>query len=218
MGMTKVSRQGRFRVTVGAAHGTIDDMTGERQAGGREQAGGSVGSAWTATFEALYLEHHTRVVSVLLRLVGNPTEAEELANDVFWRLYRQPLTPSPDGNVGGWLYRTATNLGIDALRAAARRREYERSAGEMRARAGGAAGDPLEGVLRAEKRGRVLAVLARLKPNQAQILVLRSSGFAYKELAEILGVKGGSVGTMLARAEAEFHRAYVEAYGSEEDL
>lgn len=200
-------------MTAGTAQGTIEDMTEERRAG--EQARGP---DWASAFEAMYLEHHTRVVSVLLRLVGDRTEAEDLANDVFWKLYRRPLDLGPDGNVGGWLYRTATNLGIDALRAAARRREYERSAGEMRARAGGAAGDPLEAVLRAEKRGRVLAVLARLKPNQAQILVLRSSGFAYKELAEILGVKGGSVGTMLARAEAEFHRLYVETYGGEEGL
>lgn len=200
-------------MTVGTAQGTIEDMTEQRRE--RDQARGS---DWSSGFEAMYLEHHARVVSVLLRLVGDRTEAEELANDVFWRLYRQPLTPSPDGNVAGWLYRTATNLGIDALRAAARRREYERAAAEMRFRTGGRAGDPLEDVLRSEKRGRVLAVLARLKPNQAQILVLRSSGFAYKELAEILGVKGGSVGTMLARAEAEFHRAYVEAYGREEGL
>ena len=200
-------------MTVGTAQGTIEDMTEARRAS--EQARGS---DWASAFEAMYLEHHARVVSVLLRLVGDRTEAEELANDVFWRLYRQPLEPSPDGNVAGWLYRTATNLGIDALRAAARRRDYERAAAEMRARTGGAAGDPLEDVLRSEKRARVLAVLARLKPNQAQILVLRSSGFAYKELAEILGVKGGSVGTMLARAEAEFHRAYVEAYGREEGL
>ena len=201
-------------MTVETAQGTIEEMTEERQADGREQARGP---DWASAFEAMYLEHHARVVSVLFRLVGDRTEAEELANDVFWRLYRQPLAPSPDGNVAGWLYRTATNLGIDALRAAARRRQYERSAGEM-GRAAGAPGDPLDEVLRSEKRARVLAVLARLKPNQAQILVLRASGFAYRELAEVLGVKVGSVGTMLARAETEFHRAYVEAYGREEGL
>ena len=81
----------------------------------------------------------------------------------------------------------------------------------------GAGTSPLEEVLREEKRSRVRAVLARLKPVQAQILILRAGGFSYKELAEALGVKGGSVGTMLARAEAEFHRSYLEAYGQGEE-
>ena len=167
-----------------------------------------------AAFRELYLEHYQRVVGVLLRLVGGHAEAEELANEVFWKLYRQRLLPDPGGNVGGWLYRTATNLGIDAVRSAARRRQYEGEAGRMQLEAGGTAG-PLDEVLRAEKCDRVRAVLARLRPAQAQILTLRHGGFSYKELAEILGVAGGSVGTMLTRAEAEFARRYLEFYGEE---
>ena len=175
------------------------------------------GSSWAdAAFEELYLGNYSRTVGVLFRLLGDRTRAEELANDVFLRLYRQGLLPSRDGNVAGWLYRAATNLGIDALRAGARRKQYEDAAARANVEAGTPA-DPLDDVLRAEKRSRVRAVLARLKPAQAQVLILRASGFSYKELAEILGVKGGSVGTMLARAEAEFQKSYLEAYGREEE-
>ena len=67
-----------------------------------------------AEFEAVFLEHYSRIVGVLLRLLGERTRAEELANDVFWKLYRTPAVGEVDGRVGGWLYRTATNLGIDA--------------------------------------------------------------------------------------------------------
>lgn len=172
---------------------------------------------WTeSAFRGVFFENYGRVVSVLCRLLGDRTRAEEVANDVFWRLYRQPaLRNSADGNVGGWLYRTAMNLGIDALRASARRKQYERAAGEVMREA---SVDPFDEVLRAEKRGRVRATLVRLKPAQAQILILRSTGFSYKELAECLGIKLGSVGTMLARAEAEFQKRYLRLHGSEEEL
>jgi len=200
---------------MGTARGIVSEMSQKPQPARDFAAAGHESAA--PTFEKLYLEHYSRIISVLVRLLGDPAQAEELANDVFWRLYRQRTTLRPDGNIGGWLYRTATNLGIDALRSAARRRQYEHSAGELRAQAG-AASSPLDEVLREEKRSRVRGVLARLKPNQAQILVLRASGFSYKELAETLSVAGGSVGTMLARAESAFAEAYREVYGHEEGL
>ncbi len=149
--------------------------------------------------------------------MGDRGRAEELANDVFLKLYRYPLPPRPDGNLGGWLYRTATNLGIDALRAVARRQHYEQAAGHHALQTGGAP-NPLDEVLREERRSRVRTVLAALKPTQAQILILRSSGFSYNDLAESLGVQRGSVGTMLARAEMEFQRRYLEMYEAKEDL
>jgi len=168
-----------------------------------------------SAFGALFLEHYARVVGVLVRLVGERTRAEELANDVFWRAYRQHDLVNGQGNVGGWLYRTATNLGIDALRAASKRRYYEDAAGRARVESGDAPADPLGELLRAERQQRVRAVLARLKPGQAQILVLRAGGLSYQELAEALGVKRGSVGTMLIRAEAEFQKYYLRLHGRE---
>jgi len=173
-------------------------------------------SMWSeSAFEALFLEHYPRVVGVLVRLVGERPRAEELANDVFWRAYRQHDLVNSQGNVGGWLYRTATNLGIDALRAAGRRRHYEGAAGRAMVESGDEAVDPLGELLRAERQQRVRAVLARLKPGQAQILVLRASGLSYHELAEALGVKRGSVGTMLIRAEGEFQKRYLRLHGKE---
>jgi RNA polymerase sigma-70 factor (ECF subfamily) len=177
-----------------------------------ERAGGP-----ESVFELIFLNNYARVVAVLFRLVGDRAQAEELASDVFWKLYQQPLPPGREHNLGGWLYRTATHLGIDALRAAARRRRYEQDAG-LQVLEADAALDPLDTVLRDEKRRRVRATLARLKPTHAQLLILRSSGFSYQELAQTLEVKASSVGTLLARAEAEFERRYRELHGEEEEL
>ena len=141
--------------------------------------------------------------------------AEELANDVFWKPYQQPWWPQSDGNIGSWLCRTAANLGIDTLRARARRERYEQAAARAQLEAGAPA-DPLEEVLRAERARHVRAVLAGLKPAQAQILILRASGLSYKELAEALDIKLATVGKMLVRAEAAFEKQFRGMYGNEE--
>jgi RNA polymerase sigma-70 factor (ECF subfamily) len=170
-----------------------------------------------ADFRTVFFQHYIRVVGTLMRLLSDRTRAEELANEVFWKLYREPGLQT-DGNLGGWLYRTATNLGIDALRAHLRRRQYEEAAGRQIHGDGASARGPLEEVLRDEKCRRVRAVLAVIKPAQAQLLILRASGFSYKELADALDVKMTGIGTMLNRAEEEFRNRYLELHGHEEEL
>lgn len=141
----------------------------------------------SSAFEAVFLQNYPRVVAVLYRIVGDRAQAEELADDVFMKLYRNPLPPNHGHNVGGWLYRTATRLGIDHLRAAASRQRYEHQAGLIASDAD-VSGSPLDDVLRAEERTWVRKALAQLKPAQAQLLILRHSGLSYKELAQALDV------------------------------
>lgn len=173
-----------------------------------------------ADFRVVFLQHYARIVAILVRLLGDRSPAEEVANDAFWRLYRQPGLQI-DGNVGGWLYRTATNLGIDALRASGRRRQHEGTAGRLAEERTGAG--PLDDLLREEKCRRVRSVLASIKPAQAQLLILRNSGLSYKELAEALEVKRSGIGTMLIRAEEEFRNRYLalhpnDLHPNEEEL
>ena len=166
-------------------------------------------------FERVFLAYYPRIVAVLYRVVGDRTRAEELTNEVFLRAHRQWSSRAVHSNPGGWLYRTATNLGIDDLRVTARRMRYERIAGgDIRDK--GASPTPLDGLLKKEKRTQVQAVLYSMKKWQAQILILRSSGLSYEELASALSMKRSSVGTMLARAEKEFHKRYFRTHGPEE--
>lgn len=174
------------------------------------------GELWQSRFEKFYLEHYSRVVSVLFRLTSSRTEAEDLANEVFWKLYRRQLLPNSDGNVAGWLYRTATNLGIDVLRKNARRRQHEHEAARLADQSQASTG-PLDEVLLAEKRQFVRLALAELKPVHAQALILRASGFSYHEMAAALGVKRVSIGTLLLRAEDAFRKKY-RARGGKEEL
>jgi RNA polymerase sigma-70 factor (ECF subfamily) len=171
-------------------------------------------AAADATLEDVFRLQYPRLVSLLSRITGDRGKAEELASEVFCRLSSRPVLFRPDNNLEGWLYRTAVNLGLDALRVAARRRRHEKAAGAEALRTS-SAGDPLADMLDAERRARVQAVLAGFKPVSARLLLLRNAGLSYAELADALRLKPASVGKLLARAAAEFEQRYRSAYGGE---
>jgi RNA polymerase sigma-70 factor, ECF subfamily len=66
-----------------------------------------------------------------------------------------------------------------------------------------------------EAREHVRIVLGRLPHRQAALLILRSEGLSYTEVAAALNVNPASVGTLLARAEAVFRKEYIKRYGME---
>lgn len=162
----------------------------------------------TAQFDATFLEHWQPVYRALMRLVGDHAEAEDLALETFWQLYRRPPSNERAQNIGGWLYRVATNLGLNALRARQRRERHEFAAGRWEIERHSA--DALASVVADEERQRVREVLSRMDTRQAQLLLLRYSGMAYKELADALDVSANSIGTLLVRAEREFEKRYRE--------
>ena len=167
-----------------------------------------------AWFEGIFRQHYPRIVGLLARLTGDRGQAEEIAADVFSKLSRQPATLREREDITPWIYRVATNAGLDALRSNWRRRKREEEAGVARLRAGGPS-NALDGMLREERCARVRDVLGALKPRDAQLLLLRADGLAYCEVAGTLGIQPGSVGTLLARAEAEFERRFRARYGDD---
>jgi RNA polymerase sigma-70 factor (ECF subfamily) len=170
----------------------------------------SVREGKVSGFEAMFLEHWSRVVGVLIRLVGERVEAEDLALETFWRYHQKP--PRSEENIPGWLYRTAVNLGFNALRARNRRVNYEQQAGIM-ALNEMSAPDPADEVERIEQQHQVQEVLTRMKPRSAKLLILRYSGLSYAEIAAALDLNSVSIGTYLVRAEEEFERIYTRKYG-----
>jgi RNA polymerase sigma-70 factor (ECF subfamily) len=165
-------------------------------------------------FEALFRDHYPRMVSLLTHLTGDRGQAEEIAADAFSKLARRSALLASREDVAAWVYRVATNAGLDALRANSHRRRREGAAGAERLRVGAEPG-ALEELMREERAARVRAVLATLKPRDAQLLLLRNGGMAYREIARTLGVQPSSVGTLLARAEREFERKYRARHGDD---
>ncbi len=166
-----------------------------------------VRSGGEAAFEALFHQYYPRIYGLLYRLVGD--EADDLAQEVFLRLYYRP--PHRAGSqLAAWLYRVAINLGYNALRA---HKRWESRRDALGAEAQGAdwqaeAPSPEACTERREEQRLVQSALARLKKREALLLVLRYSDLSYRQIADVLGVAPSSVGTLLARAERAFERAY----------
>ncbi len=158
-------------------------------------------------YETLFMRHYGAMYGVLYGLTGSREVAEDVAQETFLALYNEPPALDEGRALVAWLCRVALNKAHNAMRGA--QRAYARE--ERVARLGSETSlpeEPEEHLLRAEEHTRVRDALAQLSERQGKVLLLRSAGLTYAEVADLLGVAPGSVGTLLARAE----RAFMEAY------
>jgi len=161
--------------------------------------------------ETLFRVHYGRVARVIARAVRDRARSEELAVEVFLKLWRNHKAQS--ANVEGWLYRVAVRAGLDELRGRRRRGHYERMLAWVQPRPPAATPEDIHSV--SQKKDKVRSVLSIMKPRQAQFLLLRSHDFSYQEVASILDVNPASIGTLVSRAEESFRKEYVKRYGHE---
>jgi RNA polymerase sigma-70 factor (ECF subfamily) len=167
----------------------------------------NISSMDKASFEDLFQEYWAPIYRLLVRLVIDPAEAEDLALETFFRLYRRHPLPEAEFNTRGWLQRVATNLGLQSIRSFKRREHYEITAGRD-ALAETPESRPAEIFARDEDHRLARLVLAQMNPRQGELLIMRYSGMAYKEIAAALDLSPTSIGPLLVRAEREFEKHY----------
>jgi len=161
--------------------------------------------------ETIFHAQYKRLCRVIARVIKDPARAEELAVEVFLKWTRYPSAQGD--NAVGWLYRTAVRLALDELHHYTQRVRYERLFGFIPFGWRQRSPTP-EDVRAAQENGQaVRLVLSVMNRRQAQLLLLRSEGFSYAELASALGLNPASVGTLLARAQEAFRKEYVRRYG-----
>jgi RNA polymerase sigma factor (sigma-70 family) len=158
-------------------------------------------------FEKYFIEYWTSIYRHLSRMLGDPSEAEDLALETFYRLYKKHPNPEPEFNVGSWLYRVATNLGLHSIRSFKRREHYELNVAKD-ALTKASEESPIEILDKKEEGQMARRALAKMKPRQSQLLVLRYSGKTYREIALALHLSPASIGPLLLRAEREFEKCY----------
>ena len=158
-------------------------------------------------FESQFKEYWAYVYRILKKLVGDPAEAEDLALETFLRLHQRSPIKEDGFQLGGWLYRVATNLGLRSIRSFKRRERYEIEAGRF-ALEEAPETRPAELHAQAEEQDLARRALAKMNERRSQLLILRYSGLSYKEIADILGLSPTSIGPLLVRAEREFEVCY----------
>jgi RNA polymerase sigma-70 factor (ECF subfamily) len=158
--------------------------------------------------ETIFHAQYERIARVIARVLRDPSRAEELAVEVFLKWSRNPSAQGE--NAQAWLSRVAVRAGLDELRRESRRTRRERALGFFRK-------SPTPEDVRAsrEDQERVRVVLAAIQARQAELLVLRTQGLSYDELACALNLKPASIGTFLSRAEQAFRKEYIKRYGQQ---
>lgn len=160
-----------------------------------------------SSFEQQFDQHWAMIYRLLFRMIGDSAEAEDLALETFYRLHKHKPDAGREFNVAGWLYRVATNLGLQSIRAFKRREQYELKAGKNALEAA-PENRPAEIVAQKEEHLLAKMALSQMNPRQSELLVMRYSGMAYQEIASTLKLSPTSVGPLLLRAEREFERRY----------
>lgn len=170
-----------------------------------------------ASFEALFLRHYERVYAALFALLGNKADAEDMAQQAFLKLYHAPERLRLHGdetNIAGWLYRVAINEGYNVLRSQKRRAVWQEQFARLWPFSAVLA-DPAQLVESQDTQARVRQILLQMKSRDAKLLLLRHTGLSYAELAAVLEVAPGSIGSLLTRAERVFREKYRLVFGEE---
>ncbi len=163
-------------------------------------------------FQRLFREHYPAVARKLYALTGDYAAAEDLAQEVFLRLYRNP--PDRLEAVGAWLHRVLTRVGYDYLRQRSSNKALlEKETARIAAWSEGTASSGETEVIREWEKEVVRRVLQKLSDRDRTALLLREEGYSYEEIACRLEVNPKIVGTLLARAEERLKKKY----GQEEE-
>ena len=174
------------------------------------------------SFALLLHRHRTSVVNHLYRTVHNRAIAEELAQDVFVRVYRSRERYEPSAKFTTWLFRITTNvalnwrrdtrrqsaeMGIEDLSTAARKFEFRDGKLPMD-----------ETMIREHKAQQVRAAINSLPGKQlAAVLMHKYEGMDYSQIADVLNCTVPALKSLLFRAYEHLRRelAHLDPFGAE---
>ncbi len=177
-----------------------------RAAGGDEKA-----------FALLVERYRSTVRRVLLSKTDRPDLVDDLSQEVFLKLWRSLSSFRGESRFFTWLYAVCSNTARDALRASAGKQveslssfdeegEYE----QQKAIPDSPESRPDEIALSGERKRLVRGAIDSLSPQMKEVVVLRDlEGYAYSEIASMLGLEEGTVKSRLNRARSSI-KLYLE--------
>ena len=161
-------------------------------------------------FEILVRRHQRRILNLIYRSIGDRMQAEDVAQDVFLRVWRAAEDYEPKSKFTTWVYRIAVNLCLDALKATHRKQPFvhfyasAENPGENDEVLNGcnSAPSPEELLIAAEESRRIFAALQGLPTNQRLAVILtKFDGLSYDDISRILECSVAAVESLLVRAK-----------------
>ncbi len=163
-----------------------------------------------AAWETLVSTHTRRVYSICYRFTGKDSEAQDLTQEVFLRVFRNLSSfRAGEGSFSVWLARLTRNLLIDHYRRTRNERSTDSIEDQMQQlEEKSSTMGRTDGLLAGREAGDVLrAALSRLSPELRETVILRDiEELDYKEVAQVLQVPEGTVKSRLNRGRAELAR------------
>lgn len=160
----------------------------------------------TAAFSQLVRRHDDKMRGVVWRLVRSRDEMDDILQDAYLKAWRALGTFRGDAAFSSWLYRIVYTTALDHVKAVARRRIVpldEASAGAVP-----------DAAARIADADALKHALADLPADQLAVIALvDGQGESYDEVAELLGISPGTVGSRLSRARAQL-RTHLRNAGS----
>lgn len=155
------------------------------------------------SWDELVHEHSRRVYRWAYRLTGDPHDAEDLTQDVFVRVFRSLSSYSP-GSFEGWLHRITTNLFLDGVRRRSRQRTVPLLDDDAAEVLGDRGADPAQRHADAALDPDVQAALDALPEDFRRVVLLADvEGLSYTEIADVVGIKMGTVRSRLHRGRQQ---------------
>jgi RNA polymerase sigma-70 factor (ECF subfamily) len=156
-----------------------------------------------SAFDELMNRNRKSVINTIYRYVGNRDHAEELAQEVFLRVYKSSRKYKPKAKFSTWLYKIVTNLCLNELR---KKRADVIPIHELADDSGSlidvSSSAPDHGLERRERISMVRKSIESLPDKQRMAVILREyEGMSYREIAEAMGCSVASVQSRLQRAK-----------------
>jgi RNA polymerase sigma-70 factor (ECF subfamily) len=182
-------------------------------------------------FEELVEQYQHRLVAVMHHLIGNAEEAEDLAQEVFLRVYRSRKKYRPRAKFSTWLFTIANNLALNSLRSRQRKPVVPldvRDSGPLGPRpaeqlAQDRGKQPMQHLQQVELAAVVQRALEGLNERQRMAVVLNKfEDMSYEEIAQVMKLSTKAIKSLLSRARSNLRVAlqdyiYMDAQPPEEE-
>lgn len=167
-----------------------------------------------AAFDQLVLRNQRQVFAVALRMLGNADEAQDIAQEAFIHAYRAIKSFRREAKVSTWLVSIVMNLCRNRRRLWARRRRFiagsldephQTQEGDSLAQEAEDPGlSPAQELSRREQQQQIAEALQQLDEAYRSVIVLRDiEGYAYEEIARMLGCRVGTIKSRISRAREQ---------------